>query len=68
MLARRLTQSGIEQFEAFLASIRQHPTADAPLDLLTDAGTSEPIDVEIEAEVRRFRSRLEIFPLAMKQS
>ncbi len=60
MLARRLTQSGIAQFEAFLASIRQHPTADAPLDLLTDPGTSEPIDVEIEAEVRRFRSRLEI--------
>ncbi len=60
MLARRLTQSGIEQFDAFLASLKENPTADAPLDLLTDSATSEPIDVEIEAEVRRFRSRLEI--------
>ena len=60
MLARRLTQSGIEQFDGFLASLREHPTADAPLDLLTDSGSSEPIDSEVEAEVRRFRSRLEI--------
>ena len=60
MLARRLTQSGINQFDAFLASLKDHPSADAPLDLLTESGTSEPIDVEIEAEVRRFRSRLEI--------
>ena len=60
MLTRRLTQSGIEQFDAFLASLRDHPAADAPLDLLTESETSEPIDVEIEAEVRRFRSRLEI--------
>ena len=60
MLARKLTQSGIEQFDAFIASLKQHPTADAPLDLLTESATSEPIDVEIEAQVRRFRSRLEI--------
>ena len=60
MLARRLTQSGIEQFDAFLGSLRDTPAADAPLELLTDPATSEPIDVEIEAEVRRFRSRLEV--------
>lgn len=60
MLARRLTQSGIEQFDAFLTSLRDHPHADAPLDLLTESAASEPIDVEIEAEVRRFRSRLEV--------
>ena len=55
MLARRLTQSGIEQFDAFLASLKDYPTADAPLELLTGSGTSEPIDVEIEAEVRQVR-------------
>ena len=60
MLARRLTQTGIEQFDAFLASLKDNPSADAPLDLLTDAATSEPIDMEVEAEVRRFRSRLEV--------
>lgn len=60
MLARRLTQLGIEQFDGFLTSLRDDPSADAPLDLLTESTTSEPIDVEIEAEVRRFRSRLEI--------
>jgi hypothetical protein len=54
MLARRLTQSGIEQFEAFIVSIRQHPTADAPLDLLTESGTSEPIDVEIKLKSEDF--------------
>lgn len=60
MLARRLTQAGIEQFDAFLASLKEYPTADAPLELLTESGTSEPIEAEFEAEVRRFRSRLEI--------
>jgi hypothetical protein len=60
MLARRLTQTGIEQFDAFLASLKSDPTADAPLDLLTESATSEPLDVEINAEVRRFRSRLEV--------
>jgi hypothetical protein len=60
MLARRLTQSGIEKFDGFLASLKENPTADAPLELLTDSATSEPIDADIEAEVRRFRSRLEI--------
>jgi hypothetical protein len=59
MLARRLTTSGIEQFTAYLQELRSGAPLDPPRELLTAAETSSPIDVEVSAEPRIFRSRLE---------
>lgn len=59
MLARRLTQTGREQFSMFLHQLRQDPDHDPPLELLQDDRASAPLDVEIPAEPRHFRSRLE---------
>lgn len=59
MLARRLTSSGLELFEAFLQELRGDPQADVPRELLTDSQTSAALDVEVRAEPRRLHSRLE---------
>jgi hypothetical protein len=60
MLARRLTAQGMEQFDAFLVSLRDDSSLDAPTELLTDSATSAPIDVEVDAEPRECHSRLEV--------
>ena len=60
MLARRLTAEGVAQFESFLSSLKAEPSLDAPMELLTGAATSAPIDVEVDAEPREFHSRLEV--------
>ncbi len=59
MLARRLTLTGIEQFELWLQQLRHDPHLDAPLDLLVGSTSSAPLDVEVDAEFRSFHSRLE---------
>jgi hypothetical protein len=60
MLARRLTSSGLEQFQGWLAALKTDAAQDAPLELLSDPQSSAAIDVEIDAEPRSFHSRLEV--------
>jgi hypothetical protein len=60
MLARRLTTQGIEQFEAYLSSLRTDATLDAPMELLTGSATSAPLDTEVDATPRELHSRLEV--------
>jgi len=60
MLVRRLNPSGTEQFATFLSLIREDANVDPPKELLTDPGHSTPLDVEVDAEPRRFHSRFEV--------
>ncbi|MBL8818284.1 MAG: hypothetical protein JNL58_19810 [Planctomyces sp.] len=60
MLARRLNLAGMERFETFVRSLRIDASLDTPLEILTDPELSEPIEAEIDAEPRRFHSRLEV--------
>ncbi len=60
MLARRLNNQGTQQLELFLHQLRDDPHTDAPRELLTDPGTSAPLDAEVNAEPRSFHSRLEV--------
>ncbi len=59
MLARRLTDTGIAQFEAFVNALPKDPDLDAPKELLTASLSSAPLDVDVDAEPREFHSRLE---------
>ncbi len=58
--ARRLNAAGIAKFEEFLQSLRSDPELDPPLEILRDEQFSQPLDAEIDAEPRAFRSRLEL--------
>jgi len=60
MLARRMTPEGMDRFNTFLNSLRNDPSLDAPLELLTGSVTSVAIDADVDAEPREFLSRLEI--------
>lgn len=60
MFARRLNILGTQQFESFLQQLRNDPHTDAPREILTDPQTSAPLDAEVQAEPRRFHSRLEV--------
>lgn len=60
MLARRLTSEGMAQFAFFLGNVKNEPSLDAPMELLTAPMTSAPIDAEVEGESREFHSRLEV--------
>lgn len=59
MLARRLTDTGIAQFAAFLKELSRDRGLDSPGELLTGSHSSAPLDVEVDAEPREFHSRLE---------
>ena len=58
MNLRGLTESGIEQFRAYLNQLRDQPATDPPTWLLTDATGSEPV-AEVPVIQREFASRLD---------
>ncbi len=60
MLARRLTASGIEQFQLFLRQSAPADNVEPPTTLLTDSRTSAALDVELNVRQRQFCSRLEL--------
>jgi hypothetical protein len=60
MNVRRLTSSGIRQFERFLSRRRNGHREAVPTDLLEAEGYSETIDREVEVDQIEFDSRLEM--------
>lgn len=60
MLARRLTASGIEQFQLFLQQSSHAERVEPPTTLLTDSHTSAALDIELSVRQRHFCSRLEL--------
>ncbi|MEX1027056.1 MAG: hypothetical protein WD049_03475 [Candidatus Paceibacterota bacterium] len=59
MKIRRLTQVGIERFDAFLRSLGTDAPYPRPLGLLTDERTSAPVEFDREIEDRGFATRLD---------
>jgi hypothetical protein len=61
-LLRALTASGIDQFRAYLAELRdaEGPSPSPPVELLDSIGYSTELPVDIDIEARQFPSRLEV--------
>jgi len=57
MRLRRLSSKGTAEFQAFLDSLTQTPSAAIPSQLLGRAETSEGLEVEVEVEPRVFPNR-----------
>jgi len=53
-LLRIFNQSGIDAFTTYLQSLRDASTAQAPVHLLTDDATSEPLDIDVTVESQTF--------------
>ena len=60
MKLRRLKPEGIGQFAAFLNALRNGAGFSAPVGLLEDPATSEPLGVTVEVEKCEFKSRLQL--------
>jgi hypothetical protein len=58
-LVRRLKPAGIAKFEEYLNSLGAPTPPPRPVELLAQENTSDPLDVSIEIEERKFGSRLE---------
>lgn len=59
MKLRRLTNTGVEDFTAWLGRLKETPVLDPPLRLLTDDATSEPFLPEVEVEQQAFANRFD---------
>lgn len=57
MLVRQFRQTGIEAFQAFLASCREDPEIEIPDDLLDDDALSTAVSPPVTAEPREFIER-----------
>ncbi len=60
MRLRRLNDHGLAQAREFLSSLTTDTPQDWPEDTLTDPGTSEELQVDVEVEQREFSSRMEL--------
>jgi hypothetical protein len=59
MKIRRFTAEGLSQFAAYLGNLRVDPRLDPPFHLLTDANTSEAVEIEIELDNKPFAARFD---------
>lgn len=57
MKLRRFTNSGIEQFQIYLAKARENPNTLVPVELLEDDSHTTLVDPEIEIESKDFDTR-----------
>lgn len=60
MKVRKLTESGLKEFENYIHALQAGSSQNAPLYLLEDASHSEIIDEEIELDQRQFSTRYEM--------
>ena len=60
MLARRLTDAGIERFEDFLDRLKENPNSRVPVYALTDERMSEAVHLKINVEPIEATTRVEV--------
>jgi hypothetical protein len=58
-LVRRFKPAGVAKFEEYLGSLGAPTPPPCPVAILTQEDTSEPLEVDIEIEQKKFGSRLE---------
>lgn len=59
MEVRRLTNRGIEEFRNYLSGLKNGDTANPPIRILTQPGSSEPVPGNAQIEEKTFGTRLE---------
>ena len=60
MNLRKLTESGIKEFAAYLTNLKVEPTLDAPSHLLSEPAASEALDEQVQIERVSFETRFHV--------